>query len=271
MGYIGRKLRQRRLLYSGSNVGLIVPIDHGLTVGPISGLQNMRDISRWIGDDNISAVIAHKGMLERLVTQNLLHSSTGVILHLNGMPSMSKEADTKQMVTHVDAALRLGADAVSVQVNFTANNYGHNLSLLGAVTDATHAAGLPLLTMLYDKVETTSSIEKIDRMHKLIRLVTEFGADSIKIGFPESMDLLGELISSHRDSIQIFFAGGEKMDEKRLQDWTLAAMQRGANGLCIGRNVFQHPEPSSILRALSEHIRQEHVRQVAPQPITMAA
>lgn len=271
MGYIGRKLRQRRMFFSNSSVGMIVPIDHGLTVGPIAGLHSMGEIGRWVGDDSISAIVVHKGILERLVAQNMLHSSTGVILHLNGMSGMSKEADTKYMVSNVDAALRLGADAVSVQVNFTADNFGHNISLLGAVTDATHAAGLPLLTMLYDKMATVSRNEKLDRMHRLIRLATELGTDSVKIGFPESIDSLQELIAPHRDNVHIFFAGGEKMEESCLMDWTREAMQKGASGLCAGRNVFQHAEPQSILRQLSDCMRQDGVQRFVPRPFTMAA
>lgn len=270
MGYIGRKLRHRRLDFSNSTVGLIVPIDHGVTVGPIPGLESLSDIGRWIGNESISAIVAHKGMLERLVTRDMLSSTTGVILHLNGMPGMSKDADSKQMVSNVRAALSLGADAVSVQVNFTADNVGHNMSLLGAVTDATHAAGLPLLTMVYDKVKTSGN-EKLDRMHGLIRLAAELGTDCIKIGFPDSLDHMRELIAPHCDQVSMYFAGGEKMDEERLLEWTRVAVQSGASGLCAGRNVFQHPQPDSILRRLAECVRQEALGRTLGQPFLRAA
>jgi fructose-bisphosphate aldolase, class I len=178
MGYIGRKLRERRILFAGSQHGLIVPVDHGLTLGPIAGMQDTGDFEGWISSTNLSAVLAHKGLIERLVLRDMLHPATGVIVHLNGMPGIAPDADTKVMVANVEAALRLGADAVSIQVNFSAENFKHNLSIMGTATDAAHAAGLPLLTMLYDKVKTQSPHEKSKRLNHLVRVVAELGSDA---------------------------------------------------------------------------------------------
>ncbi len=255
MGYIGRKFRIRRILFSDSQHGLIVPIDHGLTVGPIHGLQETDDLGKWIASDCISAVLGHKGMIERLISRNMLHPATGIIVHLNGMASIAGEADTKIMVSDVESALRLGADAVSIQLNFTSTNFQHNIATLGAVTDAAHAAGLPILTMLYDKVKAASVQEKVQRLDHLVRVMTELGSDAVKLAVPDTVSDVTDLIARHSPDIRIFFAGGEKTSEEVLFATTRAAVASGASGLCIGRNVFQHPQPLSLLRRLADCVK----------------
>ncbi|AZD84287.1 2-amino-3,7-dideoxy-D-threo-hept-6-ulosonate synthase [Pseudomonas chlororaphis subsp. aureofaciens] len=250
MGYVGKSLRLKRLFYSGRNVGVIVPIDHGLTAGPLPGLRTMPEIMKWIGCEAISAIIVHKGILERLAAAGYPAATTGVILHLNGMPLLGSEADTKQLVTNIQTAMRMGADAVSVQVNFTEDNYEHNLRLLGEVTDAANAAGLPVLTMLYDKGAQTGDAEAVDRLHKLIRVVTEIGSDLVKIGYPKSSLALSEIVATHGANIRILVAGGEQTSDDEFCEFTKTVMNSGAQGLCAGRNVFQSPSPTSLLRRL---------------------
>lgn len=262
MGYIGRKFRVRRILFPDSQRGLIVPVDHGLTLGPIHGLQATDDLKGWVFNDAISAVLGHKGMIERLIARNMLHSSTGAIVHLNGMASIAPQSDTKIMVSNVDAALRLGADAVSVQVNFTMTNFEHNLALLGTVTDAAHAAGLPILVMLYDKVNAPSIDEKLRRQNHLLRVLTEMGADAVKLAMPDSVAEVADLIACHCRDIRIFFAGGDRGPEEALIKATRATLDAGASGLCVGRNVFQHPQPRVFLRRLALCVKQETIRRV---------
>ncbi|MBS9437970.1 aldolase [Photorhabdus noenieputensis] len=259
MGYVGRKLRESRLLFPKSNRGLIVPIDHGLTLGPISGLQSVYAVESWINSNYVSAVLAHKGVLEKLILRGMLRPSTGIILHMSGMPSISESPDTKILVASIEAALQLGVDAVSIQVNFTETNFEHNLSILGSVTDIAHEAGLPVLTMLYDKVISASSEIKMERLHHLIRIVTELGSDAIKIGFPDSESAIAEIVELHGSDIKIFFAGGEKTSDEILINNTKAAISSGACGLCVGRNIFQNLNPQSLLHHLYECINSESI------------
>jgi class I fructose-bisphosphate aldolase/fructose-bisphosphate aldolase/2-amino-3,7-dideoxy-D-threo-hept-6-ulosonate synthase len=100
--------------------------------------------------------------------------------------------------------------------------------------------------MLYDKVEVKSASESMDRMHRLIRIVTEMGTDMVKIAFPNSMHDIQDLVSSHCDDVQIFVAGGEKIKEETLREKISVAMKAGAHGLCLGRNVFQNENQTEM-------------------------
>ncbi len=263
MGYIGRKIRERRILFPNSKRGLIVPVDHGLTLGPIAGMDNTADLKPWIASPHISAVLAHKGLIERLAMRGMLDARTGVIVHLNGMPSLAPDVDTKVMVSNVDAAIQLGADAVSVQLNFTAENFHHNIAMLGTVTDAAHAAGLPVLTMLYDKVKAPRNHERAARLHHLVRIVAELGSDAVKLAFPDSISEITDIVKRHGEDIRIFIAGGEMVADELLLATARAATSNGASGLCVGRNVFQHADPATLLRRLAECIKGEGSRVAA--------
>ncbi|RXE97797.1 aldolase [Pseudoalteromonas sp. PS5] len=254
MSYFGRKLRLSRLLYPEQSAGLIVPIDHGLTVGPIKGIESTQAIQSWVSNANISAIIAHKGMIEKLILADAIPSSTGVMVHLNGMNSLFEDADTKQLVTDLAYAVQLGADAVSIQVNFTESNAAHNTRLLGAVADKAHALGIPLLSMVYDKANA-QGIEAVDRMRSFIRMGVELGSDALKIGFPEKDEYLPDLLSASDDGTPIFFAGGEKGDENILLHKAQSAMEYGAKGLCIGRGVFQSDNKDFLLSRLAKVLR----------------
>jgi class I fructose-bisphosphate aldolase len=238
----GKRLRLGRFL--GRGKALIVPIDHGLTVGPLSGIGSAAEIGAWIDHAAIDGVVAHKGMIERLVGRDHLLGK-GVMVHLNGMPSFSSASDDKEALTGVEAAARLGADAVSIQLNFAPGNERANIRYLGAVRDEADAMGLPVLVMLYDKAPTSD----VPRQRHLMRLCIELGTDMLKIGMPESADVAA-LFSGLSDDIPIFVAGGGYGASDELLRSVRTALNAGAAGVCIGRNAFQRADPGAFCARL---------------------
>jgi class I fructose-bisphosphate aldolase/fructose-bisphosphate aldolase/2-amino-3,7-dideoxy-D-threo-hept-6-ulosonate synthase len=202
----------------------------------------------------VDAVIAHKGLLERLGNQDAL-SGKGVILHLNGMSTLDIAPNNKAMLTGMHTALLLGADAVSLQLNFDGANDRPNWEMLGQTVDAAMPMGLPVLTMLYDKVETKDAAAKEKRTRQLLRAAIELGTDAIKI----SLDMIGAapevLTDISRDAL-LFVAGGELADDESLLGSISGAVSRGAAGTCIGRNVFARRDPSVFLDRLATLVHQ---------------
>ncbi|HEV8241009.1 MAG TPA: aldolase [Thermoanaerobaculia bacterium] len=259
MSSAGKRIRWSRFRYPQSRFGLIVPIDHGLTVGPMPGLESVAQVGRWIAHPGITGIIAHKGIVERLAAHDCLRG-LGVMVHVNGMSTLAPAPDTKEMLTTVESALRLGADGVSLQVNFDGSNDGHNLRLLGGVVDAAAAYGLPVLSMVYDKVETRERGRRVERMRHLMRIAVELGTDAIKIAAPDDLRELPELLSGLCEDAAIFVAGGAKRSDAELYELTAAAAAAGASGLCVGRNVFQRPSPAAVLDDLSAILRRAELR-----------
>lgn len=245
MDGVAKKIRWSRFLHRYSGRGIIVPIDHGLTIGPVEGLDGMTQVARWIRHPGITGVIAHKGLLERLVSRDLLRG-VGIMVHLNGMVSMASEPNRKERLTSVEAALRLGADAVSVQLNFDGTNDGHNLTQLGAVVDEAQRHGLPVLTMLYDKVECPNVEQRLVRLRHLMRACVELGTDALKLAVPTQLTQVPTLMQGIQEHTAVFFAGGTVRSEEEMIETARTLVAYGASGLCVGRNVFQREWRSTL-------------------------
>ncbi|MBI4508903.1 MAG: aldolase [Deltaproteobacteria bacterium] len=245
----GKRLRISKFFNRESGAGLLVPIDHGLTIGPVSGLRTLSEIGSWINNRHLGGIIAHKGMVERLARADLIRGLP-VMVHLNGMTSMAPCPDTKELVTRVEHAIRLGADAVSIQVNFDGDNEAHNLTMLGAVVDEAERFGMPVLTMLYDKAKIGDKQAKHARLRHLIRLTLELGTDALKLAAPESVSEVAELLEDAFDDTAVFFAGGPLCSDDELFSLARAVSGYEWVGLCVGRNVFQRPSPSKVIGEL---------------------
>jgi len=246
----GKQHRLSRFQYPHSKHGLIVPIDHGLTVGPLPGLESVRKIREWIHSPAICGVIAHKGIAERLLQAGALDGK-GLLIHLNGMSTLGSDPDTKDRLTSIESALRLGADGVSFQVNFSGNNDSQNLRAMGQIVDEASEYGLPVLAMVYDKV-AASPQNSVTRLRHLLRAAIELGCDAVKIAPPAQLDLLPEMLADLSEDIRVYLAGGSLADEAELLTLTRTALRAGAQGLCVGRNVFQRADARETLEKLRE-------------------
>ncbi len=247
---LGRKRRFERFRYRDSRKGLIVPIDHGLTLGPLPGIECVREIAQWIRHEAICGVIAHKGLAERLLEARLLERK-GLMVHLNGTSVLSERPDDKVRLTSIESALRLGADAISFQVNFTGGNDSANLELMGHIVDEAQRFALPVLAMIYDKVKSDEA-QAASRQRHLIRMAIEMGCDAVKIGAPTDVRVLPAWLNSLSEDIPIYLAGGSITDETQLFELTHAALAAGASGLCVGRNVFQRSNCGELLSQLRD-------------------
>src|SRR5439155_13609312 len=110
---LGKPLRLRRLLGADGR-GVIVPMDHGVSDGPLSGLERPAETTRKVVAGGADSVIVHKGVA-RAVASSL--GDAGFWLHVSAGTSLNPDANDKRVVATVEEAIRLGADGVSVHVN----------------------------------------------------------------------------------------------------------------------------------------------------------
>ncbi|PLT91075.1 hypothetical protein BMJ34_09125 [Sinorhizobium medicae] len=245
---VGKRNRWSRFVDRPSGRSLLLAVDHGLTRGPLAGLESIHGMGAWIDHPSINGIIAHKGTMARLADARAL-GAAGLMLHVNGMPSFAEQSDTKETLTTIETALRLGCDAVSLQLNFRRDNAAHNLKMLGRVIDETAAWGLPVLGMIYDNDQTAPD-QRLARMRHLVRIACELGLDAIKIEAPPSAEDMQPLLDGLVDDISIFFSGGPSGNLDQLLTVASRAVALGAAGMCVGRNVFQHPDKNNALRLL---------------------
>jgi class I fructose-bisphosphate aldolase/fructose-bisphosphate aldolase/2-amino-3,7-dideoxy-D-threo-hept-6-ulosonate synthase len=248
----GRTLRWSRFVDPCSRRSLIVPIDHGLTVGPVPGLTSVREIASWIRHPAINGVIAHKGMVARLAQAELLRD-VGVMIHLNGSTSIGEEPDTKNLVTGIERAVRLGADGVSLQVNFRPDNHAHNLQLIGRVVDEADRFGLPTLAMIYPAGPQADCPAEALRLHRhYLRVGFELGVDAIKTAPPAHLEDIPALLDGIGEDVAVLFSGGALSGQESLTELAKAVATSNSAGLCVGRNVFQRRDPGPVLQHLRD-------------------
>jgi predicted phospho-2-dehydro-3-deoxyheptonate aldolase len=239
------KTRRLRRIMQQDNRTVIVPMDHGVTIGPIQGLTNMQQITTQLLKGNVDAILVHKGIAKHIDV-----GKAGLIVMLSGMTNLSPNVNGKVQVCSVQEAIRIGADAVSVHVNIGAQDEDKMLQTLGKVSDECDLYGIPLLAMMYPRGPKIQNEHAAEAVAHAARVGAELGADIIKVNYTGSIDTFKTVVESC--PVPVVIAGGPKC--KTLQEilqTTSDSMKAGAAGLSIGRNVFQCDNPTQIAKALS--------------------
>lgn len=245
----GKTLRLRRLLNPSDGRMVIFPLDHGVTCGPIHGLERIDRAIHLGSRAGADALVLHKGMLNTLMDIQERHP--GVFMHLSASTQMGSAPHRKVLVGTVEEAIRRGADGVSVHINF-GNEHEHDmLRDLGEVGSACAQWQMPLLVMAYIRGVHAPSTDVDAAIAHAARVAAELGADVIKIPAPEDSHVLEQICSSL--PIPVVVAGGSKVPDARLLLQRIDGMlASGARGVAVGRNVFQCEHPGALLRGICD-------------------
>ncbi|HMT03478.1 MAG TPA: hypothetical protein PKD00_09270 [Burkholderiales bacterium] len=248
---VGRKHRLKRIIGKYS-FPIIVPIDHSFTRGPIDGLFPINIVSNWISHPNISTILAHKGTLEHLLEKGLINLDKALILQLNGCPSTNEYIYYKKQLTSVEVAINLGCDGVSLDLNFDGKIDGDNFAMLGNIVDQAHAKGLPMMCMISSMLESIDEKLYLTRLRHYIRSAIEMNVDIIKINSKfRSKCFLEKLFFGLAEDVVLLIAGGEKLSINSSCEYIITALNSGARGVCIGRNIFQQKDAYSYLNNIA--------------------
>ena len=245
---IGKKIRMQRILNRENGRTIIVPLDHGISAGPMQGIQDMHDTVSRVAEGGINCVVMHKGMTRAGSRDR--GRDVGLLIHLSASTGISPRPNSKVLVGTVEDALRLGADGVSVHVNLGDEDEGTMLADLGRIASEADVWGMPVLAMIYARGPKVSNEFAPDLVAHCARVGAELGADIIKVAYTGEIETFAEAINGCR--VPVVIAGGPKLDSteaflKMVQD----SFKAGASGLSVGRNIFQHPDPTSLCRALT--------------------
>jgi predicted phospho-2-dehydro-3-deoxyheptonate aldolase len=250
---IGKQIRLERIMNRETGRTVIVPMDHGVTAGPISGLEDMRQTVTKVVNGGANAILMHKGMVQ--AGHRGGGRDIGLIVHLSAGTSLSPDPNAKVPVCTVEEAIRLGADAVSIHVNLGASTDADMLRHFGEVSQACMTWGMPLLAMVYTRGKKIESEFDVKFVKHAARLGAELGADIVKVNYTGSPDTFREVVAGC--PVPVVIAGGEKVEtDEELLQMVAGALEAGAAGASIGRNAFQHADPEGIMRAISKVVHE---------------
>lgn len=241
----GMKNRMNRIFRAESGKTLMLAIDHGYFQGPTTGLERV--------DLNIVPLLGYTDAL--MLTRGMLRSTIspeyprGVVMRCSGGPSILKELSNEELAVDVEDAIRMNVAAMTLQV-FVGGEYEtrsiHNMTRL---VDAGLRYGMPVMAV-------TAVGRELVRDAKYLRLAcricAELGAHFVKTYYCEP-DF--ETITASCP-VPIIMAGGKKLGELEALTMAYNAIQGGAAGVDMGRNIFQSHAPKSMIQAVGKIVHE---------------
>ena len=252
---LGKSIRIERIFDRRSKRTIIVPMDHGLTLGTIKGLEDLASIVDKVALGGANAVLMHSGMIEAGHRQ--YGRDIGLIVHLSGATNLSPDPDKKVLVCSVERALKMGADAVSIHINIGADKEPEMLEDARQVIEASREWGMPLIAMMYARGKKIENENDPEVVNIAVRAGVEIGADVIKTNYTGDIDSFKYIVKSVH--IPVVIAGGPKMDTTSdLLQLTHDSVQAGGAGVAFGRNIFQSENPTEIIKAISKIVHKNY-------------
>ncbi len=250
---IGKQIRLERIMNRNSKRTVIVPMDHGITLGPIRGIINIKKSVDAVAAGKANAIIIHKGVVESGHRGG--GTDVGLIIHLSASTILSPDPNAKVLVCTVEESIRYGADAISIHINIGSDDEKSMLKDLGNTAKKAQDWGMPLIAMMYTRGEKIKNEYAPSVVKHAARIGAELGADIVKVAYTGSAESFSEVVEGC--FVPVVIAGGEKMEtDRQVLEMVQGSLDAGGAGASIGRNAFQHPKPEKIVRAITNMVHE---------------
>jgi DhnA family fructose-bisphosphate aldolase class Ia len=255
---VGKAMRLKRVI-DPAGVSIICALDHGMTSPTF--LEPLADIGGRAAETvsgGANVIMMSKGMIRVAEPAFSPTTSLALLLSASGNP----DGDRPQIVqiAEVEEALVLGADAVVLFTALGGETEPGMIEILASVGRDCAALGMPFIAeaefpTTYATVEALKQQYGFEYLRRNVRLCAELGADIVKTNWPGDPDSFAKLVEA-ANGIPVVLAGGSRLDDSELLRRMQVAVEAGAIGCSVGRNIFMHASPEAITRALSRVIRE---------------
>jgi 2-amino-4,5-dihydroxy-6-oxo-7-(phosphonooxy)heptanoate synthase len=261
---IGRRIRLGRLDRHDDRRLLVVPLDHSVSDGPIAGSSRFDQLVGQFAGAGVDAVVLHKGRLRHVDHRSF--ATMSLIVHLSASTVHAADADAKYLVSSVEEALRLGADAVSVHVNLGSDHEARQVGDLAAVSDACDRWNIPLLAMMYFRGPRIGDPRDPALVAHAVTLAADLGADLVKTVYAGSVADMADV--TRGCPIPVIAAGGPRLETTaEVLRYVADVLRGGAAGVAMGRNVFQAKNPAAMAAQVAALVHPEAVLSLqSPRP-----
>lgn len=251
---IGKKIRLERIINRHTGRTVIAPMDHGVSNGPMKGIIDIDKTVEGISQGGADAILMHKGIVEQ--GHRGYGKDIGLIVHLSASTSLAPNPNSKVIVTSVEKAIQLGADAVSVHVNLGSETECEMLKELGEISEACSYWGIPLLAMMYPRGQKVENEHDVELVKHAARVGSELGVDIVKTNYTGNPDTFKEVVEGAL--VPVVIAGGPKVEtDEELLQMVKDSIEVGGAGVAFGRNLFQAENPGKITKAISEVVHND--------------
>jgi class I fructose-bisphosphate aldolase len=253
---LGKVVRWHRLFRPDTGNSIVVAMDHGLFLGPIAGVEKLRDAVQRVVAGQPDALQLSAGAAQFVGEVLRGKNAPAFVLRLDATNIWRSQPEPKEgyhaLVASVEDALRLGADAV-VAFFFvgyeTDRQEAENLERLATLAAACRQWGMPFIVEPLAIEKGSHAVRDPQRIQLAVRIASELGADALKVDYTGDPKSFAQVVESA--FVPILVRGGPKMEtDEAMLRMVREAMEAGARGIVFGRNIWQHPNPSAILTAL---------------------
>ncbi len=252
MSGLGKRLRMKRLINQRTGRSIIFAIDHGMTSPRmLEGIEDTRARVREAIAGGANVVMLSRNFAKIVAEE--FRPETSLALLLTASAAICPKPLRVVPIGGVEEALRLGADAVVAFVALGGENDPEMIKFVGQVGEACERLGMPFIAeaeypTTYQPLDSLKEDYGVDYLKYSSRLCAELGADIVKTNWTGDVESFRELVKS--TSVPVVVAGGSPVSDEELLHRVADAIEAGAIGCSVGRNIFQHRNPQAITRAI---------------------
>jgi putative autoinducer-2 (AI-2) aldolase len=242
----GMKNRLARMFNPKSGNTVMLAFDHGYIMGPTSGLERL-DVTVPPLIPHVDVLMSTRGAFRTCISAC---ADKPVCLRVNYDASVLFDdmSNGGGMACDIRNAVRMNASCLAVQTFIGASGEKNSLELLARVVDAGTDYGIPTMGV----VAVGKQMERTEQFFLLAtRILAENGAQLVKSYYCDGFERVASACP-----VPIVIAGGKKLPEDEALDMAWRAINEGARGVDMGRNIFQAKNPAAMAQAVSKVVHE---------------
>jgi len=237
--------RLARIFNPRSGRTVMLAIDHGYFLGPTSGLERI--------DVNIVPLLPYADAL--MLTRGILRTTIppsfgrGVVMRASGGPSIRKELSNELIAVDIEDGLRMNVAAMAIQVYIGGEYETQTVNNMTRMVDMANRYGIPTLGVT---AVGKDMVRDAQYFRLATRICAELGAQFVKTYYVAD----GFETVTASCPVPIVMAGGKKLPEIEALTMAFRAVDEGAAGVDMGRNIFQSAAPTAMIQAVQKVVHE---------------
>ena len=248
----GMQNRLARIFNPKTGRTVMLAFDHGYFQGATTGLERI-DVKIMPLAPYADTLMLTRGILRSIVPPSYTQS---IVMRASGGTSMLKELSNEEITVDIEDSIRMNVSAMAVQVFIGGEHEKQSIINMTRLVDQGTRYGIPTLAV-------TAVGKDMVRDARYFRLATricaELGAHYIKTYYVEK-DF--ETVTASCP-VPIVIAGGKKIPESDALKMAYNAIQQGAAGVDMGRNIFQSEAPVAMIKAVRSVVHENETAEKA--------
>jgi putative autoinducer-2 (AI-2) aldolase len=241
----GMKNRLSKIFDPNSGKTVMLAIDHGYFQGPTTGLERV-DVTILPLLPYADTLMLTRGILRTIIPPTF---GKGIVLRASGGPSILSDLSNEQIAIDIDEAIRLNVAAMAVQVFVGGKMETQSVHNMTRLVDMGNRYGIPTLGVTAVGKEMSRDAKY---MRLACRIIAELGVTYVKTYYVE--EGFDTVVASC--PVPIVIAGGKKLPELDALTMAYDAIQEGAAGVDMGRNIFQSESPVAMIKAVRKVVHE---------------